>query len=269
MKNFKKRIAVFIVLGSMLLGISSSVLAAVSSTDSTGMPGVSSRQNGPGQPDSEREKTMLSQLVQEGIITQEEMDKIVTYFEENKPDMPTNTGGTQDTTGSSNQQMQPGQGPQQDMWSDLVTSGIITQAQADAIKVKMAPQGANPAADSANTNSSGVGVKIDNQTLTLNPSAQIINGRTLAPLRGIFEALGLTVSWDGTTQTIVGTKDGINITLQINSNNATVNGNSVSLDVPAQILNGSTFVPVRFIADSLGVTVNWNAQDRAVEITTK
>lgn len=272
MNKIKKRIAVFIVLGCMLLGMSGSVWAADSSTISAGTPGVSAGQNGPGgQPNAEREKSMLSQLVQDGIITQAEMDKIVAYFEEKRSAMQTNTGATKDTTGSDKQQMQPGQGTKPDMWSDLVTAGIITQTQADAIKAKMGTKDAKKATGSAGStaSSSSIGVKIDGQIVTLNPSAQIADGRTLAPLRGIFEALGLTVSWDATTQTVVGAKTGTNITLQINNKTATVNGTSVSLDVPAQIINNSTFVPVRFIADNLGVTVNWNAQDKIVEITTK
>lgn len=271
MNKMKKRIAVFIVLGCMLLGMSGSVWAADSSADSTGTPSVRSGQNGSGQPNSEREKTMLSQLVQDKIITQAEMDKIVTYFEEKRSAMQTKAGDSKDTTGSDKQQMQSGQGTRPDMWSDLVTAGIITQTQADAIKAQIGTKGANKTTDSTSStsNSSGIGVKIDNQLLTLNPSPQIADGRTLAPLRGIFEALGLTVSWDAATQTVVGTKTGTNITLQINSKTATVNGSSVSLDVPAQIINSSTYVPVRFIADSLGVTVNWNSQDRLVEITTK
>jgi len=266
MNKGKKRAAVCFLLGCMLLAFSGSVMAADTATTSTAAPSFSPGQNGPGQQGGPGDQTtMLSQLVQEGIITQEEMDKIVTYMDEQRAAMPNDTGSTGNTSTPPAQQMQPGQGNQHDMWSDLVTAGIITQAQADAIKAKM-PQPQNSGQANA---ASSVGVEIDDQLLTLNPGAQIVNERTLAPLRGIFEALGLTVNWDAATQTVTGTKDGTTITIPINSNTATVNGTTVSLDVPAQIINNSTFVPVRFIADSLGVTVNWDSENRIVEITTK
>jgi Copper amine oxidase N-terminal domain. len=268
MNKRKNRITTFIVLASMLLGMSSSVWAADTASDNAGIPGTVSENNGQG-PGLDRTESVLTELVQAGTITQDEMDKITQYLDakraEMKPgDQPTGAAISGPPSGSAisadQQANHPDQGNRTEMWAELVTAGIITQAQADAITAKM---GGN-----AGGNNSGVGVKIDDKVLNLNPSPRIDNGRTLAPLRGIFEALGLSVSWDATTQTIVGSKDGTEITLKINSNTATVNGTSVSLDVPAQIVNGSTFVPVRFIADSLGVSVNWNSEDSVVEITT-
>ncbi|MGV8150067.1 MAG: stalk domain-containing protein, partial [Alkaliphilus sp.] len=97
----------------------------------------------------------------------------------------------------------------------------------------------------------------------------IIQGRTLVPLRAIFEALGATVSWDGETRTIIGVKDNVIINLIVDSKNAFRNGQLIVLDVPATIINGRTMVPGRFIGESLGAIVDWNQETRTVVITTQ
>ncbi len=94
----------------------------------------------------------------------------------------------------------------------------------------------------------------------------IKDGRTLAPIRAILEALGMTVSWDGETKTATAVKADITISVTINSNIAIVNGEQKTLDVPAEITNGRTFVPVRFFAEALNMTVDWDGYTKTVII---
>ena len=95
------------------------------------------------------------------------------------------------------------------------------------------------------------------------------DGRTLAPIRAILETLGMTVSWDGATQTATAVKADITISVTINSNIAIVNGEQKTLDVPAEITNGRTFVPVRFFGEALGMTVDWDGYTKTVIIESK
>lgn len=97
------------------------------------------------------------------------------------------------------------------------------------------------------------------------PTSQ--NGRTLVPLRAIFEALGAEIEWDGETQTIKATKGDLSISLKIGSNNMTVNGENKELEVPAQSIDGRTLVPVRAISEAFGCDVQWDGNSSAVEIT--
>lgn len=97
------------------------------------------------------------------------------------------------------------------------------------------------------------------------PVAQ--NGRTLVPLRAIFEALGATVNWDGNTQTITAVKDDTTVTLQIGSDTMYKNGQPVKLDVPATAQNGRTLVPVRAISEAFNCKVEWNPGLYTVIIT--
>ena len=95
----------------------------------------------------------------------------------------------------------------------------------------------------------------------------IENGRTLVPLRAIFEKIGANVEWNGDTQTVTATKDDITVSLTINNTTANKNGEALTLDVPAKIINGRTLVPVRFISDCFGVNVDWDGIMQKVILT--
>ena len=101
---------------------------------------------------------------------------------------------------------------------------------------------------------------------TLDVPAQIIDGRTMVPLRAIFEALDAAVDWDGDTQTITSTKDSITVKMQIGSNILYKNGEESELDVPAQLVDGRTLVPVRAVAESFGADVEWDGDTQTVTI---
>jgi outer membrane protein assembly factor BamB len=112
-------------------------------------------------------------------------------------------------------------------------------------------------------------VKINNVALSSDDKPLILEGRTLLPLRAIFEALNIIVNWDNTTKTVTAETEDITIVLQINNKTALINGNEVELDVPAQIINNRTYVPVRFIAESVGASVDWDSSTRTVLIEYK
>lgn len=94
-------------------------------------------------------------------------------------------------------------------------------------------------------------------------------GRVLVPLRGVMEKLGAYVQFDSRTQTVIALRGSIKITLPIGSRQATVGDRAVQLDVPAQIVNGSTLVPLRFVAESLGARVAFDPQTNLVAIQTQ
>lgn len=100
---------------------------------------------------------------------------------------------------------------------------------------------------------------------SVNPISQ--NGRILVPLRVIFEALNAKVNWDNTTKTVIGSQEDKKIVLQMNNKIAQVNGNNITLDVPGQVIKGSVYVPVRFIAESLGAEVEWDSKSDTVFVS--
>lgn len=112
-----------------------------------------------------------------------------------------------------------------------------------------------------------VDVSVNDMYLYFDQEPIIEDGRTLVPLRTIFEALGAEVDWNSQTQTVTASKKGTTITLQIGSNTMYKNGKEIVLDVPAALKNGRTLVPVRAISEAFGCDVTWNAEQKQVEIT--
>ena len=88
------------------------------------------------------------------------------------------------------------------------------------------------------------------------------NGRTLVPLRAIFEALDMEVNYD--VGAITAKKEGLTINLTIDSSIAYINGEENTLDVPSRIVNGRTIVPLRFIGESTGLTVGYDGATKTV-----
>jgi len=97
----------------------------------------------------------------------------------------------------------------------------------------------------------------------------IKNGRTLVPMRAVFEKMGCDVEWDGNSQEVTVSKNSITINTVIGNYTMYVNGNPVTLDIPPEIINDRTMLPVRAISEALNCNINWNDNDRVVEITSK
>ncbi len=90
-----------------------------------------------------------------------------------------------------------------------------------------------------------------------NPSILVENERTLVPVRTISECLGAKVYYDDKTRDIKITDTDIEIQLKINSDKANVNGKQQTLDCSAMLVDSKTYVPLRFIVEALGATVQY------------
>lgn len=118
----------------------------------------------------------------------------------------------------------------------------------------------------ASTASKQTTVIIDGKVQAYTQPAVIKDGRILVPMRSIFETLKSKISWDRDTQSVTAKRGATSIKLTINSKTATVNDNIVELDVAAQLINGSTMVPLRFVSDALGASVAWDGNTNTVSI---
>lgn len=105
-------------------------------------------------------------------------------------------------------------------------------------------------------------IYINGVELVTSTPARILDGRTLVPLADIFHALQNSVSWNAADRVITAGP----IWLQIDNPIAKVDDQPVHLDVPAQIIDSRTYVPVGFIVTSLGKDVQWNAELYRIEI---
>ena len=96
---------------------------------------------------------------------------------------------------------------------------------------------------------------------------QIVDDRTLVPMRAALEALNASLLWDESTSTVHAQgPDGTIVSLQIGSDKLFTPDGVITLDVPARIIGDRTMVPIRAIAESLKCEVQWLPDAREVSI---
>ncbi len=118
-------------------------------------------------------------------------------------------------------------------------------------------------------------LKIDNPIMLVDGEVTILDtapyissaNRTLVPVRAISQSFGADVGWDQTARRVTVKLDDIDLSMVIGSDTAVLNGEFIEIDQPPEIVNGRTMVPFRFIAESLGAEVAWNASDREITMT--
>ncbi len=112
-----------------------------------------------------------------------------------------------------------------------------------------------------------IDLKIDGSYLYTDVLPTVKDGRTLVPMRAVFEKFGAQIGWDEATQTATVVRKGTTIRMTEGNQTVYVNDEPVTLDVPAQIVNGRFLVPVRFVAETFGSTVDWNDFTNVVDIS--
>lgn len=111
-------------------------------------------------------------------------------------------------------------------------------------------------------------IAIDNSYPTLRSvPPEIINGRIMLPIRSVVDNIGGLVDWNAETKEIVITRAADTLKLTVGSSVAYKNNNEIMLDVAPYIKNGSTFLPVRFVAEQLGQNVTWAEKPQIVNIS--
>lgn len=110
-------------------------------------------------------------------------------------------------------------------------------------------------------------VIVNGKSLEMDVPPMLTGDRLFVPLRIIFETLNATVEWEEETQTITARRGDTTIIMQVGSENASINGNYASVDVAPMIVNDRTLVPIRFVSESLGATVDWSEETKTATIT--
>lgn len=112
-------------------------------------------------------------------------------------------------------------------------------------------------------------VSYNGEQIQLDQQPQIVRDSVLLPLRSISQFLGYEVKWNVVTKEIDIIEGGTSIRLVVNSDKAQVNRDEVKLSVPAQIIEGTTYVPLRFVAEALNMGVDWDSQMQVVNLEGK
>ena len=116
----------------------------------------------------------------------------------------------------------------------------------------------------------GAKVTLNGELVKFNDQYPIIdNGTTLVPIRAVSEMLHASVSWDGNNGIAHIDKGGKKIKLLTGTTTAYINGEEHELEVSAEVVNGRTLVPLRFVAEALDMNVIWHGDNRMVELVDK
>ena len=113
-----------------------------------------------------------------------------------------------------------------------------------------------------------VSVSVDNTMVQFDQQPVIINGFTLVPIRAVFEQAGAVVTWDQPTQTATISRLDYIVTIKNGDNYLMKNGQPITLEQPAQVINDRTLIPVRAIAEAMDFAVTWDGQHKLVLIST-
>ncbi|MCL1842640.1 MAG: stalk domain-containing protein [Defluviitaleaceae bacterium] len=110
---------------------------------------------------------------------------------------------------------------------------------------------------------------VDGMQVHFNDTQPIVElGRTLVPVRGLFEHLGFEVNWNDNTNTASLTRPGQYVTIVRGDAFFTVNGQRHAPDVPPQIIDGRFMLPLRAIAEATGTEIDWDGEARTVIVST-
>ena len=118
-----------------------------------------------------------------------------------------------------------------------------------------------------------VTVKIEGKTIEFDEQPKLIDGRTMVPMRKIYEELGAEVEWIGDAQLIISTYKSFIITMKIGEKMLTktdvLTGETTEteLDVPPMLSGSRTLVPARAVSEALGKSVEWSENDWTVLIS--
>ncbi len=124
------------------------------------------------------------------------------------------------------------------------------------------------AAAAVSADGDDIAVYVDNSAVEMTQKPVILDGRTLVPVRAIFEKAGATVSWDSQDTSATIKKGDTAVYIKLNEDFIYKNDAPIVLDVPAQLIEGSTYLPVRAVSEAMGFGVTWDSANKSILIAT-
>lgn len=130
-----------------------------------------------------------------------------------------------------------------------------------------------PVTTTAQDNEQSINIVVSGSAIECDQPPVIVEGRTLIPLRAVAEAVGAEVNWDDAEKAIYINTASSELRLEIGADEMEIKtdgkAETIPVEVPAQIINERTMVPVRFVAEALGLNVEWQEENKTVIISSK
>lgn len=111
-------------------------------------------------------------------------------------------------------------------------------------------------------------ILVDGVVARTDTPAMTVDGHVLVPLRGVFERFGATVDYNAKDNTAIAQRGDVTVKIAVDTLDAWVNGRHVALETPAREFGGRVEVPLRFVAEALGVSVDFDSLTNTVVIIT-
>ena len=112
-------------------------------------------------------------------------------------------------------------------------------------------------------------VTVDGIYVEFDVVPQTINGRTMVPIRAIFEKMGAVVEWDNDTNSAICTKASTVVKMTVDDMNMYINNQEFKMDVAPVVIDGRTLAPARYVAEAFGADVEWDEETNTVVISTQ
>lgn len=138
-----------------------------------------------------------------------------------------------------------------------------------AVATVVTPADGNATVEPATFTIGSTTYKVGEVEKTMDVAPFVEAGRTFMPVRYVAEAIGISkdnILWDQATQTATFIKAGNVAQLKVGSKTLTVNGANISMDTAAKVKDGRTVIPVRFVAQALGASVNYDEANKTVTV---
>jgi spore germination protein YaaH len=135
-----------------------------------------------------------------------------------------------------------------------------------AAVVAATPAEAYDASETSSSFSPLIKIQLDGYRFPTNPEPINYNNHTLVPFRSLAQALGLQVSFDANTDTILAENKSVQIKMVLNQHTAYINEQPVQLDVEPILYENRTMIPARFLCEAVGANVTWDANNATVVV---
>jgi len=143
---------------------------------------------------------------------------------------------------------------------------VAAHAALAAVLALSVPASGSAASAKSNAQSSGIQITMNGEEFKPNEAPFVKNGTVFLPLRDMGELLGSVVFWNGSAKTVTMTYPELTVQLNYGTQKATVNGKTKALTDSPRIMKGRIYVPLRFLSETTGADVKWNASKRTVSI---
>ncbi|WP_334073322.1 MULTISPECIES: copper amine oxidase N-terminal domain-containing protein [Paenibacillus] len=143
---------------------------------------------------------------------------------------------------------------------------VAAHAVLAAVLALSVPASGSAAAAKSDAKSSAIEITMNGEEFKPNAAPFVKNGTVFLPLRDLGEMLGSVVFWNGSAKTVTMTYPELTVQLNYGTQKATVNGKTKSLSESPRVVEGRIYVPLRFLSETTGADVKWNASKRTVSI---